>query len=183
MLRCIITVSAIFLVGSSMPPPEVSPPKTDVVNNAYLRCMPVNDRSCASFFNMGEEDLWYARFPNARGLSLNRSLKEFTDFSWLLSQNNYCSRMLYTLLCFHYFSPCTPSLGNPDIVAQPCREICNEATEACVPIARAKHGDGLSIPGHLECTNFEQGNDGAGNRVTGSAHSTVVLACPNSSES
>ena len=164
-----------------MPSPEVSSPKTHI-NSAYLRCMPVTDRSCARFFNMREEDTWYARFPSSRGLGLSRSVKEFSDFSWLLNQDNHCSSMLYTLLCFHYFSPCTPSLRNPEIVARPCREVCDEATEACLPIVRAKHGDAVNIPRHLNCTNFERGNDGAGNHVTGSANSTVVIACPNSSE-
>ena len=171
-----------------MPHPEATPPKLD---NAYLQCKPVTSRSCASHFNMGAEETWYARFPNARGLSLDRSLKEFSDFTWLLEMDNYCSRMLHALLCFHYFPPCSPP-SHPGLLVQPCQEVCKEATRACLPIARALRGDAVSIPNHLDCANFAEHthrnaryyhHEGrAENTAVGSFSPNTVLACPNASE-
>ena len=163
----------VFLVWSSLASLETSPSKAAL----HHQCKPVTNGSCAHYFNMRDEDSWYARFPNARGLGLTRSLKEFYDFSWLLNQSNYCSRMLHIMLCFYYFPPCSP-LWNPEMSARPCREVCREATEACQPIARALRGSAVSIPRHLDCANFEESR-GAGN---GEVDSTELLACPNSSE-
>ena len=163
-------------------------PKLDA--SYHHRCKPVHNHSCAKHFNMLEEDAWYARFPNNRGVGLSRSLNEFADFTWLLELNNYCSRMLYTLLCFHYFPPCSP-LSLLQLIVQPCREVCREATEACLPIARAVHGEAVSIPHHLDCANFQSSSlhhRSSGvkfvveNDATLSNDPTVVLACPNSSE-
>lgn len=177
----------VFLVVRTMPTPETTPPKLDL---AYHQCKPLNNHTCALHFNMREGDAWYARFPNTRGLSLDRSLKEFSDFTWLLEQNNYCSHMLYTLLCFHYFPPCSP-LNGPELIAQPCQEVCREATEACLPIAKAIHGDFVNIPHHLDCANFKSAAHGPGsvqyehrveNELASPTDPTVVVACPNSCE-
>ena len=188
LLHSSLILSAVIVLAVSMPAPETTPPKLD---SAYHQCKPVPSRSCARHFNMREEDTWYATFPNARGLSLSHSLREFSDFSWLMEMDNYCSRMLYTLLCFHYFPPCSlPS--DPGLVVQPCREVCREATEACLPIARALRGDAVSIPYHLDCANFVEYNHRsaryyrhggrADNTAAGSLTPNVVLACPNSCE-
>lgn len=183
-LHCSLGLAAIIIMAvSSLPAPERT--YTYSQSPYTFQCEPVTDRSCAHHFNMREEDTWYARFPNARGLGLNQSLNEFFDFSKLLDQNNYCSHMLHTLLCFYYFPPCSPKIES-DLYAKPCQEVCREATEACLPIARAMGDEAVSIPRHLDCVNFQSvGNtvrpDVAITRSTGV--STVVLACPNTSES
>ena len=184
-----LIISAVIAVVISMPAPESTPPKLDT---PYHQCKPVPSRTCARHFNMPEENTWYATFPNARGLGLNHALKEFSDFSRLLEMENYCSQMLYTLLCFHYFPPCSLP-NNPGLVVQPCQEVCREATEACLPIARAMSGDAVRIPNHLDCTNFAEYHNRraryyhhggrADNTATGATVSpNLVLACPNSCE-
>ena len=184
----LIILAAISVV-ISMPAPESTPPKLD---SAFHQCKPVPIRTCARHFNMPEETTWYATFPNARGLGLAHSLKEFSDFTRLLEMGNYCSLMLHTLLCFHYFPPCSPP-NNPGLVVQPCQEVCREATEACLPIARAMSGDAVSIPNHLDCVNFAEYShhrtryynhaSRADNTASGTVISpNVVLACPNSCE-
>ena len=154
---------------------------TSETSTSFHQCIPVANLSCARHFNM-REGSWYARFPNARGLDLNRSIGEFSDFSWLLHQNNYCSRMLYILLCFYYFPPCSPQSG-PQLIARPCNEVCREAAEACLPIAKVMRGDSLRIPRHLDCSNFESGTRVLEDiRGPGSDGPSVLLACPNASE-
>lgn len=140
---------------------------------------------------MPEGSTWYATFPNARGLGLTHSLREFSDFTRLLEMDNYCSLMLYSLLCFHYFPPCSPP-NSSAFVVEPCQEVCREATEACLPIARAINGDAVSIPNHLDCANFAEYGQRraryyypggrADNTATRSLSPNVVLACPNSCE-
>lgn len=180
--------STVIVVVITMPAPDTTPPKLD---NAYHQCKPVPSRACARHFNMPEGSTWYATFPNARGLGLTHSLREFSDFMRLLEMDNYCSLMLYSLLCFHYFPPCSPP-NSPAFVVEPCQEVCREATEACLPIARAINGDAVNIPNHLDCANFaEYGHrraryyypgGRADNTATRSLSPNVVLACPNSCE-
>lgn len=189
-LHCSLGLAAIIIMAvNSLPAPERT--YTHIQSPYTFQCEPVTNRTCAHHFNMREEDTWYARFPNARGLSLNRSLNEFSDFSKLLVQNNYCSHMLHILLCFYYFPPCSPRIES-DLFAKPCQEVCREATEACLPLARAMRNDGndaVSIPRHLDCVNF-QSRSSVGNTIRpdvgitrSTGVSTVVLACPNASES
>lgn len=175
----------IIMAVSSLPSSQRTYINSQSLN--IFQCKPVTNNSCARHFNMSEEDTWYARFPNTRGLSLKRSLDEFSDFSWLLDQNNYCSHMLHLLLCFYYFPPCSPRY-NFDLFAKPCQEVCKEATDACLPIARALRDGAVSIPRHLDCVNFTSRSrdedavrvNVATTRSTGSP--TSVLACPNASE-
>lgn len=188
LLHCSLGLSAIFLAVSSLPSPMLEPKADTSSLDAFYQCKPVANSSCARHFNMREEDAWYAGFPNARGFSLNRSLKEFSDFSWLLHQKNYCSRMLYNLLCFYYFPPCLPQNG-PELVARPCYEVCREAADACLPIAQVIRGDTVNIPHHLNCANFEKSRvqddirgDSEVTRSAAADSTTVVLACPNASE-
>ena len=175
-----VNLLALFLAVSSFP----SGLKTDPLE-AFHQCKPIENSICARHFNniMRENDTWYARLPNARGLNLDRSLKEFADFSWLLEQNNYCSRMLYFTLCFYYFPPCSPQ-SSPEVAAGLCQEVVREATEACLPIAQALHGDSVGIPHHLDYANFESKEP----RVQDDIQPEVIgyagdlLACPNASE-
>ena len=178
--------SAVVLVTAGMPYPDPPPFKLD---SAYYQCKAVPSRSCASHFNMAEGDTWYARSPNLRGLNMSHSLEEFLDFSWLLEMDNYCSKMLRTLLCLHYFPPCSPN-SSPAVLVQPCREVCREAAEACLPIARALRGDSIIIPHHLNCANFPDyenrrssryyHHEGrADNSPVGLLRPNTVLACPN----
>lgn len=170
-----LVFSVAFLVLSC------SPSAKSAYTSVRYECKPVANLTCTRHFNM-REGTWYARFPNARGLDRNRSMEEFSDFSWLLEQENYCSRMLYILLCFYYFPPCSPPSG-PELVAWPCNEVCREAAEACLPIARAMRGDNLDIPRHLDCSNFESGSHAQDIiRRPGSEETGVLLACPNASK-
>lgn len=118
---------------------------------------------CRDYF--GTDD-WYARFPNSRGQMRDEAIDEFSDYLDLLYQNNYCSHMLYASLCFYYFPKC--SLSRPNVAATPCREVCEEVSAACLPIAYALKGNDLNIPHHLNCTNFESMEPS----VTGSAETT-----------
>lgn len=103
---------------------------------------------CARHFNL---ETWYGQFPNARGLSLQESLTEFSHFDPLLTLDDYCSHVLFNLLCFHYFPKCSPE--RPLLAATPCRETCTEAVRAC-----QRHlGDSYRFPEHLGCTNFRSG--------------------------
>ena len=174
-----LVFSVAFVVLSCIPSAKST---SDVYTSVRYECKPVANLSCTRHFNM-REGTWYARFPNARGLDRNHSKEEFSDFSWLLNQDNYCSRMLYILLCFFYFPPCSPQSG-PELVARPCNEVCREAAEACLPIARAMRGDNLDIPRHLDCSNFESGSRAPEDiiRRPGSEETGVLVACPNASE-
>lgn len=183
-LHCSLGLSAIVIMAvSGLPLPERTYINSQSLNN--FQCKPVTNSTCAKHFNMRVENTWYARFPNARGLSLNRSINEFSDFSWLLELNNYCSHMLHLLLCFYYFPPCSPQYQF-DLFAKPCQEVCREATDACLPIVRALRGGAVSIPRHLDCVNFTS-RSSVGVRVNvattrSTGLSTSVLACPNASE-
>lgn len=185
-LHCLLGLSAIVIMAvSGLPSPQRTYTNSQSLNNC--QCKPVTNSSCAKHFNMRQEDTWYARFPNARGLGLKRSLNEFSDFSWLLELNNYCSHMLHLLLCFYYFPPCSPQYQF-DLFAKPCQEVCREATDACLPIARALRDGAVSIPRHLDCVNFTS-KSSAGDAVRvnvattrSTGQSTSVLACPNASE-
>lgn len=110
---------------------------------------------CADHFG---EETWYGRFPNARGLDLDDSIVEFFHFFALLYQDNYCSLMLFKLLCFHYFPLCSSEC--PDIGVTPCRQVCTEAVEACLPYARVLYGKMFdnSFPQYLNCSCFANVN-------------------------
>ena len=142
-------------------------------------CKQLESTRCAEHFHTRDRS-WYAQFPNARGLNANQSINEFGDFSVFLDLNNYCSHMLYALLCFHYFPHCSPV--RPELAAMPCQEVCREAMEACLPVARAlMGGQNLHIPLHLECYHFES-KESEVLRSAESNGSFVPLACPNASE-
>lgn len=112
------------------------------------QCIEVPGSICAGHFGV---DNWYAQFPNARNLDLTGSIGEFFHFYPFLQLDNYCSHMLFNLLCFHYFPQC--SLERPHLAATPCRETCTEAVEACLPHAEP----GYQFPEHLNCSNFQAG--------------------------
>lgn len=192
MLHRLLALSTLTVAVISLPTPYSKPP---VLDSAYQRCKPISDdewpsrRSCARHFSMGAENTWHATFPNARGFNVNDSMREFSDFSSLLEMDNYCSRMLYTLLCFYYFPPCSLHT-HPGMVVQPCQEVCREATEACLPAVRALSGGSVGlIPPHLNCSNFEEYRlrqlryFNPERREDRTRQPNTVLACPNSCKS
>ena len=98
------------------------------------QCLQTYQKECVTFFNGKEvapsESLQYSIFPNARNLSLVDTLTEFNDFYLPLSLNNYCSYLLHSFLCIHYFSPCDPE-SNSKVFVVPCRAVCEEAAVEC----------------------------------------------------
>ena len=130
-------------------------------------CMPIPYHQCSAFFNgdtTGEiagspvappsprdapPPLRYAKFPNARGQMMADALEEFHSFVPLLSLNNYCSYLLHSFLCFHYFSPCIPGKELPFVI--PCRAVCEEAWRECLESVLREYN---IYPEHLNCTNF-----------------------------
>ena len=163
--------------------------------NTRYQCSDMQSHICIGHFNT---ENWYARFPNSRGQLRDQAINEFNHFLTLLYQDNYCSHMLYALLCFHYFPKCL-SDSRPEVVAMPCREVCEEASTACLPIAYALNIlQGIGIPQHLNCTNFESmhmgpgvsgsaescnpassGSSGSGSGDSGCSTSGQLIACPN----
>ena len=111
---------------------------------------------CADYFG---RETWHGRFPNARGLDMDDSIEEFFHFFALLYQDNYCSRMLHNLLCFHYFPLCSTEC--PGVEVTPCRQLCSEAVKTCLPYARVLYGKifqndkGHEFPHYLNCSSFE----------------------------
>ena len=117
------------------------------------QCQEIMASTCALHFHTGN---WFARFPNARDQDLTQAVKEFVDFYQFLTMENYCSHMLYNLLCFHYFPKC--ERDRPELAATPCRETCNEALMACVEHARVLRPN-YTFPDHLNCSNFPSGSN------------------------
>lgn len=125
------------------------------------KCVDVYQRECAQFFNGVEgqntsnvavtsTSLWPSTFPNARGLFLTQVLREFQSYRELLSFDNYCSHLLHTFLCFHYFPPCIPSKPLDSVV--PCRALCEEAWSECLDFVYSHYE--LPRPEHLSCDNI-----------------------------
>lgn len=127
------------------------------------KCLDIYQRNCAQFFNGVQEQnvsnvspsLWPSTFPNARGLFLTEALREFESYRQLLSLDNYCSHLLHTFLCLHYFPPCNPmrppgSKPLPPVV--PCRALCDEAWTECLDFVFSHYE--LPRPEHLSCENF-----------------------------
>lgn len=138
------------------------------------QCLEVPGSICAGHFNV---DNWYAQFPNARGLDLTGSIGEFFHYYPLLELDNYCSHVLFNLLCFHYFPKC--SLERPNLAATPCRETCTEVVGACLPHFQA---GGYPYPQHLNCTNFHSGEiecgESSGEPDGEPACNSQCTACP-----
>ena len=137
---------------------------------------------CETHYNIN----WYARFPNARDQYFTNALREFLDFRQLLSLDNYCSHMLYNLLCFHYFPKCDPPPSPPPPQRQqlhhatPCRETCIEALTTCIDQARVRNPNYV-FPAHLNCSNFPSGSGDCDVPLEGQC-STQCPACPNASK-
>ena len=129
------------------------------------KCVEVYQRECAHFFNgVGNTSNvavtsalpWPSAFPNARGLFLTQVLREFESYRQLLSFDNYCSHLLHTFLCLHYFPPCvpTPAGGKPLPPVVPCRGLCEEAWSECLDFVYSHYE--LAPPEHLRCDNFPE---------------------------
>ena len=150
-------------------------------------CLEVPSSHCGRHFSND----WYARVPNARRLGIPDSSLEFQDFLPLLDLNNYCSHMLFNLLCFHYFPKCDPN--RPELAATPCREVCMEAVAACLPHARIA-SNFVFPPEHLDCSHFVSVHlpsgvtgsspEGSGDQETATTSPNPgPIACPNASKS
>lgn len=119
-------------------------------NGGQLQCQLVEETQCTRHFNRP----FYGVFPT-RKLSMSQAVSEFGNFLPLLELNNYCSHVLHSFLCYHYFSPCL-RLGRIDekeyTAFFPCRELCELAWSECLNTT-FQH---LSIPPpeHLNCQNF-----------------------------
>ena len=154
---------------------DIIPPET-----SECQCEEIQSSLCATHFGT---QTWFGRFPNARNLDKSGSIAEFFHFYPLLLLNNYCSHVLYNLLCFHYFPKCSPE--RPGLGATPCRETCNEAIAACYDHVRARSPNYV-FPEHLNCSNFHSGESNCGGgSVTGedgSGCEETCTACPNASE-
>lgn len=164
-----------------------------LINNVTkYECKEVPRELCADHFGV---ESWYGRFPNTKGLDLDDSIVEFFHFFALFYQNNYCSHMLLNVLCFHYFPLCSPEC--PDIGVTPCRQLCTEAVESCLPYARVLYRDIFKdindFPHILNCSNFADANSETthcSSTVSSSfnsnapccfASAVVALECPNAS--
>ena len=140
------------------------------------KCLNISQIECAAFFNgvetsnVGSEiSLWPTTFPNARNLSLVDALLEFSGFNALFSRlnKNYCSYLLHSFLCIHYFPPCSQTTKDqtPQLVV-PCRAVCEDAMEECLDDLYNNYIN-ISRPKHLDCRNFPDESDGS-----------VIVACP-----
>ena len=139
------------------------------------QCLRTYQRECSSFIRGTEvapsESFQYSIFPNARNLLLIDALKEIGDFTPLFCLNNYCSYLLHSFLCIHYFSPCDPESNN-DVLVVPCRAVCEEASAECLDYVFNDYLN-ISRPQHLNCTNFP---------VEFSDSEDVIVACPSPSK-
>ena len=136
------------------------------------QCLLTYPKECSSFFRGTEVApsgslQQYSIFPNARNLLLTDALREFGDFNRLLSLNNYCSYLLYSFLCIHYFSPCDPE-SNSNVFVVPCRAMCEEAAVECLDYVFNDYLN-ISRPHHLNCANFP---------VESSDSENDLVACP-----
>ena len=136
--------------------------------------------TCNRVFNRTDSES-YAKFPNTRGLTLNASISEFNDFFLALSSNiSGCSLALWSLLCYHYFPQCNPTLPLMYTVT-PCREICEQARNGCEDYIGTGN---FSWPEHLNCAKFNSSHDDdlCINRTAdpGLANKAIILSDPTS---
>ena len=103
------------------------------------------ESQCARHFNFS----FYGMFPTNRHLSMRQAVSEFAAFLPLLKLNNYCSHVLHSFLCYHYFPPCAKA-SHPAYL--PCREVCEVAWDECLDLAYQMYS--IPPPEHLNCTNF-----------------------------
>ena len=113
------------------------------------------DHPCNEAFNRTYSES-YAKFPNTRGTTLQASMDEFNDFfAPLYAKPSGCYLALWSLLCFHYFPQCHPSLPLKYIVT-PCRETCERARRGCEDFILMRN---LSWPEHMDCVKFNSSYD------------------------
>ncbi|CAI8057761.1 hypothetical protein GBAR_LOCUS31462, partial [Geodia barretti] len=142
----------------------------------------VFERTCSKFFNCAGASVSTipSAFPNARNQSYPQALREFVHFyPILLDFDSYCSYLLHSFLCIHYFPPCTPEVppddSSPDPSAEPkkiplvvpCRGLCELATSECLDHVYETYPN-LSRPEHLICTNFPSETQ----------NTDFIVACP-----
>ena len=144
--------------------------------SSYGNCLEVEENACSRYFS-GEEGsgmtsalFQWSVSPANRGLSHKETLRELEDYRILLERDNYCSYVLHSFLCFHYFSPCLPSVYSlpptslptrPDPqVTIPCREICEEAWSECLnEVFDTSSLKNVTHPEHLNCSRFPSAAD------------------------
>ena len=145
-------------------------------------CVSVPQSTCSRFFRSVEADpsagtpaqtplRWPSTFPNARNLDLLGALREFSHFIRLLRLDNYCSYLLHSFLCMHYFPPCDPSATSHPMVV-PCRELCEVAMDECL-IDYVLDYYCISRPQHLNCTTFPERGD-----PCDMEQMEFIIACP-----
>ena len=115
---------------------------------------------------------WSSTFPNARNLTLVEALIEFRAYEKLLSVSNYCSYLLHSFLCIHYFPPCDPTAVSKSPLVVPCRQLCELATEECLDYVFDKYN--ISRPEHLNCSHFPERDT----ECTSAEKEVVLTACP-----
>ena len=159
------------------------------------RCLPsVPQSTCSDFFNGVDlggasssvsdtnslppvSNPWPSTFPNARNLTLMEALEEFSGYERLLCLDNYCSYLLHSFLCIHYFPPCFPDDPNSNTPAKdpmlvlPCREVCEVAMEECLDYVYAVYA--IPRPEHLNCTNFPERENPCNKQ-----QKDYIVACP-----
>ena len=134
------------------------------------QCLQITQPQCANFFYGNQhgdtEPSLHSTFPNVRNLQVLQALHEFANFNSLLYMNNYCSYLLHSFLCIHYFPPCHPNDAERPMVV-PCRSVCEEAMAECLDRVYVTYN--ISRPEHLECENFP---------VVGTEDCEYIVACP-----
>lgn len=142
-------VSALLVLCAGLAATITAPaPAPSIVRK---ECLLVEDKlnpgesQCARHFNFSFNGM----FPNSRDLSMPQAVSEFSAFLPLLELNNYCSHVLHSFLCYHYFPPCAPE-SHPAYL--PCREVCEVAWKECLDLTYQMYS--IPPPEHLNCTNF-----------------------------
>lgn len=117
-------------------------------------CVRIN-HPCNQVFNRSDGES-YAKIPNTRGATLDRSIDEFNDFYALLNAHRpSCYLALWSLLCFHYFPQCRPDLPLKYVVT-PCREVCEKARRGCVDFLETGN---MTWPEHMDCAKFNSSHE------------------------
>ena len=123
---------------------------------AFLRdsdgaeCKKFEKHPCNDVFNRTASER-YAKFPNSRGMTLEGSMEEFAQYFTLFNlQPEGCYLEMWSLLCFHYFPQCSPTLPLR-YIATPCRETCERARAGCEGFLGDRN---ISWPEHLDCSKF-----------------------------
>ena len=113
-------------------------------NICQTNCVVVKENICSNYFNGN----LCSYFPTStRDLSMKETISEFSHFLPLLKLDNYCSYLLHTVLCYHYYPACTAQNH-----LLPCRGLCEEVFDEC--LTKIYKSWKISAPDHLNCSRF-----------------------------